>query len=513
MKNKIQKYIEAVRERKDGRTPYYVSKMVNLDPKTVSRIWTICDQYAIDYDKLKSMGHKDIKLIFNKKREPEKDKVQPDYEAIHKKKQAHKYATLIQLWHEYKEEFKDKAYSYSQFTHYYRLFLAKVDLSMRQDHYAGELVFVDYAGTLMEWVDSVTGEVHKAQVFVGVLGCSQYTFVWASKSQKLEDWIEAHNEMFKFFGGVPEAVVCDNLKSAVTHAGKNPTINRTYLEMARHYNLSIIPARVRKPKDKAHAEFGVKLISQRITAPLSRQKFFSLEELNQAILPLLNKHNEQKFKRLDATRLSRFLELDKPMLKALPPKPFECAEWIAKQKVNPDYHIYVKGHAYSVPYSLVSESVEARVTANMVEFYHDGKRVAAHTRNDTQGEHSTNPLHRPASHQAYAEQSMQHYLKWATTIGAYAKSAVEAQFENKPEYSMIANKACSQLQQLAKVFGNKRFEAACSRAQSINSLTVKSIRSILQHKLDLQVDESFSQTIIPNHQNVRGAHYYQGGNP
>lgn len=513
MKNKIQKYIEALRLRESGGySANYTAQLVGLSDKTITRIWGICDEHQINYDKTKSMGHKELKLLFNKKRELEKDKILPDYETVHKKMQAHKHSTLIQLWHEYKADFLENAYCYSQFTHHYRKFLAKVDLSMRQTHYAGELVFVDYAGKLIPWTDPKTGEVNYAQVFVGVQGCSQYTFAWASKSQKVEDFIEAHKQMFNFFGGVPEAVVPDNLKSAVTSAGSNPIVNRTYLEMARHYNLSIIPARVRKPQDKSLAEIGVLLVTRWITVPLTRRKFFSIEEINQAISELLPKLNDRNFKRISGSRASRFLELDKPLLRALPNKTFECANWMAKQKVSPDYHVYVKGHAYSVPYLLVSEYVEARVTAKLVEFYHDGKRVAAHTRNDTQGEHTTNPLHRPASHQAYAEQSLQHYLKWAQSIGSYSVQAIKAQFDNKPEHSLIANKACSQLQQLAKIFGHERFEAACIRGKAINSLTVKSIRSILQHRLDQQVDDSVPEDFVPNHQNVRGSSYYQGDN-
>ncbi len=432
----------------------------------------------------------------------------PDYPAIHKLMQK-KHQTLIQLWEEYREMYRGKAYSYSQFTYYYREFLSKVDICMRQVHYAGEIVFVDYAGKTIPYWDNTAGETKYAQVFVGVMGCSNYTFAFASKSQKLADWIDAHNQLLFFLGGVPQVVVPDNLKSAVTTPGKDLLLNETYQELAEHYGCVIVPARVRRPQDKSKAEIGVKLITQWISMPLSRRKFFSVEEINTAIQELLPAFNQRSFRQLPGCRQSRFEELDKPVLKPLPDKPYEYGEWLSAQKVGPDYHLYVKGRAYSVPWRLAGEKVEARVSATSVAFYHLHKQVALHPRDDTPGETTTNPNRRPADHQAYASQSLEHYLDWAYSLGTYTQQFVKAQFHGRADFSIVGRKACSQLQKLTKHYGEERVESACHRAIDIGSPTVKSVRSILQHRLDeCHARNHPVATQLPNHGNVRGSSYY-----
>src|SRR5690606_31352500 len=280
---------------------------------------------------------------------------------------------------------------------------------------------------------------------------------------------------------------------------------------ARHYGTVIAPARPGKPKDKAKAEAGVLFVSRWITTALRRRKFFSVDEINEAIVELLQQLNERPFKRLPGCRRSRFEELDKPALKPLPGRPFEFAEWAAEQKVGPDYHVYAKDHAYSVPHYLVGERVEARVAHRVVEIFYRGKRVAAHIRSDKPGLHTTDPNHRPPQHQAYANQTPGRFLQWAQKIGPATVLAVEAQFEGRPDHSMLGRKACSQLQQLYRLYDDpERFEAACQRAATIKSLTVKSIRSILQRRLhEIDADEVPAQTTLPLHDNVRAADDYR----
>jgi len=494
-----------------NKSNHHIARLTGVAPNTVRRYKKLVNRTTLDWHQVKQMTASEVDALFNKKKQPQRNKRQPDWQYVHKQMQAHKHQTLAQLWEEYRAIEPETAYSQSQFNFYYRDFLKKVDITMRQTHYAGECVYVDYAGKTISYVDSVTGEQKQAQVFVGVMGCSQYTFAFASKSQKLEDFIEAHNQLFTFLGGVPQVVVPDNLKSAVTKPGKFATINRTYLEQSRHYNCVIEPARVRKPQDKSLAEIGVLMVTRWITVVLRKRTFFSIEEINLAIRELLPKLNERPFKRIEGNRLSRFEVLDKPAIQPLPSSVFEFAKWISSQQVSSDYHVPVYKHYYSVPYQFVGQRVEARVTKSVVEFIHNNKRIASHPRKDDIGEYSTIPTHRPKSHRIYAEQSCEHYIEWANDIGDKALAIVKAQYEGKPNYAMVGNKACSQLQSLARMYGNDRFEAACQCAVEIQSFTVKSVRSILQCKIDQRSADIPKQNQLPLHHNIRGAEYYQLG--
>jgi transposase len=485
-----------------------ISRQVDLSHTTIAKYRKILLDINLSWSEVKVMDDRKLLRFFVVRKEYQTSKRDPDWVYVHSLMQQ-KHQTLIQIWEEYRRVDPLNGYSYSQFTHHYRKYTSKLDLTMRQTHRAGECVFVDYAGMLIPYTNSETGETLYAQIFVGVLGCSDYTFAWASPSQKIEDWIDAHVRMFQFFGGVPEVIVPDNLKSAVTKAGVFPTITRPYLDLSQHYGCAILPARVRKPQDKSKAELGVLLVSRWISAPLRRREFFSIDEINNAIAELLPKLNERSFKRLPGSRKSRFQELDFPLLKPLPTEKYEVSAWVAEQKIGPDYHMNIDKHAYSVPYRLVAEKVEARVTAKTVEVIYNNQRVAIHVRSNVIGGYTTDPNHRPAKHQAYASLTYANFIKWASNIGLNAEAAIEAQYKDKPEYSLIAQKACSQLQQLAKLHGEDRLEAACHRAFEINSLTVKSIRSILQRRLDVTpLNVVPEQVQLPLHTNVRGPDYY-----
>ena len=489
-----------------------ISALTDFSPNTVRRYRKVLGNLGIAWSDLDKKNDREIACLFDAKRTQGGGKRMPDWSFVHKLMQ-NKNQTLAQLWEEYCIDSPIDAYGYSQFTHYYRQHSSKLDLTMRQTHLAGECIYVDYAGKTINWTDPDTGLPQKAQVFVGVFGCSNYTFAYASKSQKIEDWIAAHVAMLSFFGGIPEVIVPDNLKSAVIKAGNIPELNRTYADLARHYDCVIAPARVRKPQDKSKAELGVQLVSRWITAPLNRRKFFSVEEINDAILELLIRLNNRPFKRLPGCRYSRFYEFDRPLLRPLPAQLFEYAEWVHAQKVGPDYHVYVAQHAYSVPYTFVGKKVEARVAGSRIELFHLNKRIASHKKSDCVGGHTTNPAHRPISHQIYAEQSQENYLTWAKTIGPAAEVAISYQFKNKPDQSLLARKACSQLKTLARLHGNHRFEAACDRAQMLGSLTFKSISSILKRKIDETEIDMPIQSQLPFHHNVRGPDYYSVGGP
>lgn len=503
---------------KDVARPILTSSLSNrkiafttgLSHTTISKYRKIFEDKNYEWPTIQEMSDSEVEAILRGTRKSCVNKVVPDWALIYKEMQKPNM-TLQLLWEEYCQENPGAAYGFSSFCYKFVKYKRKLDISMRQSHRAGECVFVDFAGTTIPYLDPDTNEDHDAQIFVGVMGCSNYTFSCAVKSQSIADWVEAHNKMFLYYGGVPEIVVPDNLKSAVIKAGKDHVINRTYQELCKHYGIVAFPTRVRKPKDKAKAEVGVLIITRWILVKLRNRKFFSIDEINEAIIELLWQVNERPFKKLPGCRRSRFEELDKPLLKPHPGKIFEYAEWTRSQKVGPDYHVYIKEHYYSVPHELVSEHVEARVTNKTLEILSNGRRVASHLRSFVVGGHTTLPEHQPNSHRHFADQTPERLLEWARNIGESAELAVKFQFESRP-HTMLGLKACSTLRRLAKDYGTERFEAACKRAELIGSLTVKSIRSILQRGLTELTDEHAPiQVNLPFHNNVRGSSYYTDG--
>ena len=487
-----------------------IGRNVGLSHATVSKYRALVSKRGLDWAAVTEMDDTEIDGLLKSKRCRVETKFLPDWAAIYREMQ-YRGVTLQLLWEEYRLANPGNAYAYSQFTHYYRQYVGKLDLSMRQQHLAGQKTFVDFAGWTFPWTNAETGEECYAQVFIGVLGCSKYTFACAVKSQAVPQWIEAHNKMLSFYGGVTEVIVPDNLKAAVTKAGLEPEINRTYLEFGKHNRAVIIAAGVGRPKDKASAELGVKLFYRWIRARLRHRKFFSIKEINQAIEELLKDFNERPFKELPGCWRSRFEELDKPLLRPLPAEPFEYAEWTAPYKVGPDYHVRVKEHYYSVPHELVTSHVEARITSKVVELFHKGRRVATHLFSDEIGGHTTDPSHQPKSHRAYAQQKPELIQQWARGIGPSAEAVIQHQFDSRP-HALLAIKSCAALQRLAKDNGSDRFEAACQRAIQIGSLTAKSVRSILQHGLDgAGRDDRPVQVNLPLHDNVRGSAYYATG--
>ena len=329
---------------------------------------------------------------------PAQERAVPDWPYIHQELRR-KGVTLTLLWYEYKAAHPE-GYQYSWFCDQYRAWSAKLDVVMRQEHRAGEKLFVDYAGQTVEVVDRRTGEVRQAQIFVAVLGASNYTYAEATWTQQLPDWIGSHVRTFQFFGGVPELAVPDNLRSGVTKAHRyEPDLNPTYMDLASHYGVAVLPARVRKPRDKAKAEAGVLLVERWILAALRNRTFFSLQEVNREIARLLERLNARPFKKLPGSRQELFEQLDRPALRPLPEQPYEFAEW-KKVRVNIDYHVEVDGHYYSVPYQLVRKSLEARYSERTVECFHKGQRVASHVRSHLKGRHTTVAEHMPASHRS-----------------------------------------------------------------------------------------------------------------
>jgi transposase len=434
-------------------------------------------------------------------------RVLPSMEEVHRELKR-PGVTLKLLWLEHKARCPE-GYQYTQFCVHYRQWKATLDLCLRQDYRAVEKLFVDYAGLTIPVIDSATGQQSPAYLFVATLGASNYTFCWASRSQSLPDWIEAHVRAFAFFGGVPAIVVPDNLKAGVSRACRyEPDLNPTYHEMTRHYGTIVIPARARKPQDKAKVESAVLVVERWIVAALRNQSFFSLAELNGAIAEKLVEFNDRTFQKMDATRRSLFETLDRPALKPLPAVAYEYAEW-KKARVNIDYHIEFDGHYYSVPYQLVKEQVELRMTVRTVEILFKGRRVASHRRSARRGAHTTDPSHMPKAHQRYMEWTPSRILAWAARTGPKTEALVACILESRrhPEQGF---RSCLGILRLGKRYSPERLEAACTRALECRALSYRSVESILKTGLDRQASATDAPSSAPAliHPNIRGKVYY-----
>ncbi len=441
-------------------------------------------------------------------RQPER--ALPDFAAIHEQRQKHRHVTLQLLWEEYRSANPD-GYQYSRFCYLYQRWRGSRDVVLRQEHKAGEKMFVDWAGPTIPIYSRTSDEATPAHLFVAVLGASSYTYAEAAPDEQLISWLSVHMRAFEFFGGVPQLIVPDNAKTGVTRACRyDPDLNPTYQEMAIHYGVGVVPARPYKPRDKAKVESGVLLVERWIMAALRNRRFFSVEELNQGIRELLVKLNQRPFRKRPGTRASLFESLDKPALSPLPTERFDLSEW-SKARVNIDYHVAFDGNFYSVPYNLVQELVEIRAAPTTVEIFHKGKRVASHLRSRGSNKALTNNEHRPKSHQEHLAWPPSRIVSWAGTIGPNTARMVERLMEDKPHPEM-GYRACLGVIRLAKKYSNQRLEAATQRALLTGACRFKSIESILKNSLDLQPPEPIEPpTPPPSHDNIRGASYFDEG--
>lgn len=384
----------------------------------------------------------------------------PDWAEVHQELRR-PGVTLMLLWEEYRAA-HPQGFAYSWFCEHYRAWAGKLDVVMRQTHRAGEKLFVDYAGQTVDVLDRASGQIHPAQVFVAVLGASNYTYAEATWTQTLRDWIGAHVRAFEFFGGVTEVVIPDNLKSGVARACRyEPDLNPTYAELASHYGTAIIPARARRPRDKAKVEAGVQAVERMILAAL----------------------------------------------RPLPATPYVYATW-KKVRVHIDYHVEVEGHYYSVPYALVKQALEVRLTDKTVECFHKGQRVASHLRSHLKGRHTTLPGHMPKAHREYAQWTPQRLVQWAEKTGPATAGVVAHILAHRP-HPQQGFRSCLGILRLGERYGTDRLEAACRRALHLNACRYKSIESILRRGLDRQPLSDPQEVTLPDaHEHLRGPHYY-----
>lgn len=416
--------------------------------------------------------------------------------------------TLMLLWQEYKANYPE-GFQYSWFSEQYREWRQCLDASMRQTHIAGEKLFIDYAGQTMPVLNQHTGEIKQAQIFVATLGASGYSYAEATWSQALPDWTASHVRTFNFLGGVPELLVPDNLKSAVSTAHRyEPEKNPTYQDLAEHYQVAVLPARVRKPKDKSKVESTVQVVERWILARLRDRTFFSLQALNEAMSQLLEELNSKPFQKLNGSRLSIFETIDKPALKPLPQTPYQFAEW-KEVRVHIDYHVEVDKHYYSVPYQLIKKQLSVRITSQTIECFYRGNRVSSHHRSSQQGRHSTHKEHRPEKHRQHAEWTPERLRQWASETGPETEAVVMRLMSGRKHPEQVY-RSCLGILRLGKAYGKDRLESACRRALYVDACSYRSISSMLKNCLDQQpLPEPESETQLPeDHENLRGSSYY-----
>jgi transposase len=428
----------------------------------------------------------------------------PDWSEVHKEL-GRRSVTLRLLWKEYRDRFPN-GYSYTQYCEYYHRWAQTLDPVMRHHHPPGEKMFVDWAGQTVP-IQDPEGLISEASIFIAVLGASDKTFAEAFPNQKLPAWITAHCHAYSFFGGVTRVTVPDNPKTGVIKPCRyEPLLHQTYQEMAEHYGTVIIPARPKRPRDKPKVEGHVLIAERQILAALRDHTFFTVAGLNTALAPLLAELNEQPFQKLEGSRNSWFQAYEKDKLLPLPQSPYQLATW-SKATVNIDYHVAVQKHFYSVPYQLIHQVLDVRLTETTVELFQQGKRVAAHARSFRPGLATTLDEHRPKSHQKYLQWTPSRMEQWAQETGPACAQLVRQIMDQKPHPEQ-GFRSCLGIIRLGEKAGRERLEAACRRALHFGTCSYRSVDSILKHRLDQQPLEQELPLNSPDHANVRGANYY-----
>jgi transposase len=505
----MRKISEVLRLRYELKRSYReIACSLNIGTTSVSDYLARARAAGIGWPLPEDMSEQDLfSKLFLPSKSNAKKRPLPDWEWVYQELRK-KGVTLQLLWREYRE-IHPTGLSYTQFCERYRGYIKATTPVMRQVHKGGEKTFVDYAGMTVPWIDMSTGEIHEAQIFVGSLGASQFTFVEATATQSIPDWIQSHVRMWEFFGDVSEIVVPDNLKSGVTKAHRyDPDINTNYQHVGEHYGFAIIPARVAEPKDKAKVENAVGCIERQILAPMRHMTFTSIAEINAAIKPRLIAFLQKSFQKMKTSRQALFEAIDKSVLKPLPPEKYQYAEW-KHAKIHIDYHLLFDDHYYSVPYKHIHNEVEIRATTNSVECFYQSKRIASHPRSYLKYKHSTLKEHMPPAHQAHAEWSPERMKRWANKIGPHTMKFIERLIASRafPEQSY---RTCLGVLRLGSRYGENRLEKACAIACESGVTRYQQIESILKNKLDtLPHSRATNTPIITSHENIRGSDYYK----
>ena len=486
-----------------------VAAALSISKTTVSEIAMYARDAGVDWPLASSLSDDELQArLYPPPRPRSSTRHEPDYAALHQELKR-PGVTLQLLWEEYRADAGEQAYRYSAFCDKYRAWAKMLKRSMRQLHPAGERLFVDYAGQTVPVVDAASGEIRRAQVFVAVLGASNYTYACATWQQSATDWVGSIIATLEFIGGVPRLLVPDQPRALIANPDAyEPATARLMQEMGEHYGVAVLPARPGRPQDKAKVEVGVQVVERWILARLRHRRLFTLGELNKAIAALLAELNQRPFKKLPGCRASAFAALDAPALKPLPAQALVLAQF-KPARVNIDYHIAFEGHYYSVPHQHVGAAVELRITASTLEVLLRRQRIAAHARSAKVGAFTTLAEHMPASHRAHRQWTPAKLIAWGARIGAATAAVVRWQMEHRPHPEQ-GYRSCLGLMRLARQYGDERLEAACARAQSIRAPNYRSVKSILECGLDRQDSRLLGGATapMPSHDNVRGPGYY-----
>lgn len=509
----MRKIREVMRLSALGLNQHQIARSCSIVQSTVSKYLKLAEAAGLRWPLPEELSEQKLdELLFGRRAAPPSRRLHPapDCAAIHKELQGHKDLTLALLWQEYKQA-DPAGYGYSRFCDLYREWRRNQSYTLRQEHTPGEKLFVDYAGATIPLHDRETGAVHQAAVFVAAMGFSSYTFAEATWSQELPCWIGSHIRAFEYLNGLPRLVVPDNPKTGVRKACRyEPDLNPTYNDMAAHYDVAVLPARPGKARDKAKVENAVQVAQRWIVAALRKRTFFHLAELNQAIAELLVRLNQKPLRKRQGTRASLFAAFDKPALRPLPAERFEIGVW-RNMKVDLDYHVPAEGHYYSVPYRLVGRPVNIRVTAAMIEVFHDGVRAASHARCFAETEKAvTLAEHRPKAHQRYLEWTPSRLLSWADAAGPNTAELFRQILAAKPHPEM-GYRACLGLVRLGGKHTAGRLEAAAARALHFGAYSFASVASILRLHLETEPLPGMAAGAQPAaivHANIRGAAYF-----
>lgn len=495
---------EILRLRAEGLNVSQVSTSCNCARGTVRSYWRSADECGVTVENLAEYSEDELMRLFNRKGCGRRQKQSDDdlnFAEI-ARMLSKKGMTLQLLWEDFRAN-NLHGISYSNYCLRYREWHKQQKVTYRQYHKGGEKVFVDFSGLTI-----LLDGGRKAEIFVGVLGASNLTYVEATESQEISSWLGAHMRMLEYFGGVPEILVPDNLRSGVSSACYyEPDINRSYQEFAEHYGVAIIPTRVRKPKDKAKVEEAVQHVQRRILVRINERNYKNVAEVNEAIKPLLEELNNREQQVYGVSRWQLFEEVDKGELKCLPQQRYIFGKWLIA-KVNIDFHVEVERHYYSVPYTLTRCRVDVRVREKTVEIFHNNKRVATHPRKCEAGRHSTLSEHIPDRVRHLTDQTPRKFLAWAQGIGSETHAFVYELLSSKT-HVIQGFRACLGLQRLEKNYGRLRLEKACKRANYYGLTTMRSVRAILengQDKLELEPTETLKGHEF--HDNIRGDSYY-----
>ncbi len=506
----IMKIRQAIRLFTQGKKKFYISRNLGLSRNTVDKYIAGFLNTDLTWDQVDKMSDHQLMSYFAAPEEPPSPRQSGLGEEFKRMEKllGKPGQTRQACWLEYIQR-KPGGYCYTQFCEYFRRWQSQTKPTLSIEHKAGDKVFIDFAGKRLSFVDKATGEVTLVEVFLAVLGFSQMTYVEATLSQKKEDLIKAVENAFLSYGGVPQVVVPDNLKSAVKKPQRyEPEINETFQDFALHYQTSVLPARVRKPQDKALVEIAVKLVYQRIYRDLQKQTYYSLDELNGAILILLDRYNKKRFFNRDYNREDVFVEVEKAYLAPLPVEKYELRRY-QQATVHKNCHVLLSDdlHYYSAPYQYIGEKVKIKYTSEEVWIYHHYEMIAYHKRERARYLKTTVITHLPKAHQAYLSRGPEEYLTQAAAIGEQTRKLIEKVLE-RSKYLEHNYQSCQGILLLERKVGRERLELACKRALEYEVYNYKMVQSILEKGLE-QAKEETKVIRLPGHENIRGNQYYK----